>query len=705
MGSLFVCEGFIMTVLSKLKLSQQLFIETVKQHTNLSGGLMAAWVIVGGTVLFRGIVRDRQSSTAAITSKLIENQKETQKQRQQNQNARLTSIIKIICPGWKTKESWYLIFLSVLLIARTVFSVITAEMVGNNVMNLVNRDFLGAARGVFSFLLLAFPAAFINSYIKLVSQVLALRFRLRLSKCVNKQYIKGVNFYAACNLHGIHDVDQRVTTDIKQFSEEVAGLFSSLFKPILDILLFTNQLRRVTGWQGPAFMYSYFLISALLKRIINRRAKFGKLVAGESAREGHYRTAHQRLITNSEEIAFYNGSVRELSLVEQSLSELFNYARNQRYVRAVVDLCDQLLIKYWATIAGYFVMWIPILLNNDPNKSSGELTRDYARVSRYLQNVSAAVGELVLVINTLATISGRTRRVSELLETVEALDLHPTAPFKRREVVRERRTNPWLEGIDEWLTTWKERCDQEYQQRINNTAKKVRHLENGGTYVQGEIISFEGVDIISPEGTCLAKDLNFKVEHNQNVMITGPNGCGKSSLFRVIGELWPLSCGTLIKPPKEDFLFVPQKPYLVTGSLRDQLIYPHSHKDMLNRGVTDDDLSRLLALVDPANDILNTWNFDEEKDWFRAFSGGQKQRVAMARVFYHRPAYAILDECTSAVSSEVEHSIYEVGNKLGITLFTVSHRESLRRHHKFVLFIEGDAGKWHLTNIEDEYRG
>jgi len=71
----------------------------------------------------------------------------------------------------------------------------------------------------------------------------------------------------------------------------------------------------------------------------------------------------------------------------------------------------------------------------------------------------------------------------------------------------------------------------------------------------------------------------------------------------------------------------------------------------------------------------------------------------MARVFYHRPLYAILDECTSAVSSEVEHSIYEVGNKLGITLFTVSHRESLKRHHKFVLFLEGDEGKWSFTDI------
>jgi len=535
----------------------------------------------------------------------------------------------------------------------------------------------------------------------LITNVLAIRFRVRLSRCVNKQYIKGVNFYAACNLQGIHDVDQRVTTDIKQFSEEFAGLFSSIFKPLLDIFLFTNQLRLVTGWQGPAFMYSYFFLSAIVKRVINRRAKFGKLVAGESAREGQYRTAHQRLITNSEEIAFYDGSERELNLVDKSLSELYNFARNQRYVRAAVDLGDQMLIKYWATIAGYFVMWIPIVLGNNPDKSTSELTRDYARVSRYLQNVSAAVGELVLVINTMATISGRTKRVSELLETVEALDKNPTSPFKRRIVPRVKTTNPHLEGIQEWLQSWKERCDEENQNRSSSKQPVTRKLQGGGTYIEGDIISFEGVDIISPEGTCLAKNLNFKVEHNQNVMITGPNGAGKSSLFRVIGELWPLSCGTLIKPSKENFLFVPQKPYLVTGTLRDQIIYPHSIKQMKERGVTDKDLSRLLALVDPANDILSTWSFEDEKDWFRAFSGGQKQRIAMARVFYHRPLYAILDECTSAVSSEVEHSIYEVGNKLGITLFTVSHRESLKRHHQFVLFLEGNEGGWHITEISE----
>jgi ABC-type uncharacterized transport system fused permease/ATPase subunit len=130
---------------------------------------------------------------------------------------------------------------------------------------------------------------------------------------------------------------------------------------------------------------------------------------------------------------------------------------------------DQLFIKYWATIAGYAVMWMPILLNTNPNKSASELTRDYARVSRYLQNVSQAVGELVLVINTFATISGRTKRVAELIETVRELDTKPTAPFIERadqqRTSSSRRNNPHLIGIEEWLELWRKRCDGERYDR------------------------------------------------------------------------------------------------------------------------------------------------------------------------------------------------------------------------------------------------
>jgi len=106
-------------------------------------------------------------------------------------------------------------------------------------------------------------------------------------------------------------------------------------------------------------------------------------------------------------------------------------------------------------------------------------------------------------------------------------------------------------------------------------------------------------------------------------------------------------------------------------------------------GVTDNDLSQLLELVDPAKLITSTWSFDTEKDWFSAFSGGQKQRTAMARLFYHRPKYAILDECTAMVSDEIEDKIYETCAQLGITIFTISHRKNLAKYHTSILNLDG----------------
>lgn len=335
-------------------------------------------------------------------------------------------------------------------------------------------------------------------------------------------------------------------------------------------------------------------------------------------------------------------------------------------------------------------------------RSTADLTRDYIRTSQYLTGLSVAVGDLILSGNKLVNIAGYTARVSELLEMVNRLEergfnyfcclfflifilffilifkttfselnqCQGSQPFVIREdgssenvpqngkpasSAEERALSESRHAeFERMLAEWKRRCDERAPEAVDVHRVQV---PNGGTIVIGDDIEFDGVDLVSPDGKLLVKDLTCRVERGVNVMVTGPNGSGKSSLFRVIGELWPLQSGVLTKPPKSSILFLPQKPYLVLGTLRDQLIYPHSIKQMVQRGVSDSDLKALLSIVDPAGLILKEWSLGEVRDWNASFSGGQKQRVAFCRLFYHRPAFAILDECTSAVSSDVRRFV------------------------------------------------
>ena len=98
----------------------------------------------------------------------------------------------------------------------------------------------------------------------------------------------------------------------------------------------------------------------------------------------------------------------------------------------------------------------------------------------------------------------------------------------------------------------------------------------------------------------------------------------------------------MYKPPAKEFTYIPQRPYLSSGTLRDQIIYPHSHADMTARGVRDDDLLKILDVVEMGHIVEREGGWGTIREWRDALSGGDKQRIAMARLFYHKPKVGLL---------------------------------------------------------------
>ena len=212
---------------------------------------------------------------------------------------------------------------------------------------------------------------------------------------------------------------------------------------------------------------------------------------------------------------------------------------------------------------------------------------------------------------------------------------------------------------------------------------------NDGTL---ELINLEVRD---PAGRQLLQTLSPRLEPGESLVITGPSGCGRTTLLRSIAGLWPYTTGTLRRPGGEDdSMFLSQVPYLPLGDLRSVLTYPHPERE-----TTDAQL--ISALDDVALGHL-AGRLNDTEDWTKVLSPGEQQRIAFARVLLHKPVVVFLDESTSALDEGNEFALYRlVRTRLPRTIMvSVTHRGTVIQHHDQHLFLHGD-GTWELNRTTE----
>jgi ATP-binding cassette subfamily D (ALD) long-chain fatty acid import protein len=391
----------------------------------------------------------------------------------------------------------------------------------------------------------------------------------------------------------------------------LASLYSNLGKPVLDIAIFNYQLAKSIGFYGfTGLTLNYFFTLFLIR---SATPPFGKMAVEEANLEGGFRSAHSRLITNAEEIGFYNGEELEKHILDRNYSRLVKHLNDVLRIRISYNMFEDFLIKYSWSAVGLLLSSIPVfypdvagsrikqmmseevpLIEAEDSPTvirgkAGSHTQHFITNKRLMNNLADAGGRVMYSYKELSELAGFTHRVYSMFEVFEDL-----------------RNNRYLDTS-------------------SSSQKYTIGSQNGEYQVTETAISFLHTPIVTPFGdTILIEDLSFQISCGDHLMVTGPNGSGKSSILRVLAGIWPHFSGTIARPPHDlsAIMYIPQRPYLVMGSLRDQVIYPDTYDQMKAKNVTDDDLQVILKTVYLDYITLREGGWESVKEWKDVFSGG-----------------------------------------------------------------------------------
>ena len=573
--------------------------------------------------------------------------------------ARLRTILPIIVPSATSTEACLLYTQTATLICRSLLSLRISELKGRGLKSVLNRSWKEFSTAMVDFFFTSVAASFVNSTLKYLANTISVRFRERLTKHTHARYANAQNlsFYKAAVLRvgDLDNADARICDDLSLFCDTASDLFGRTFKPALDVVLSTHRMGQNMGYTGLAILYSYFALSGVVIKAVS--PPFSKYIAHLQKLEGTFRRNHSRLITHAEEVAFLNGADRERKILDDSLLTVTRAQGTYFWMQFKQGIFDQFVTKYFASQVGWPVVAVPFLMST--SNDATEVASKYRESDSLITEASAAVGDLMLVYKKLQRLNGYASRVVELLEAVK-------------------------KGSD-----------------AQDTKVPSTEISEDGA------IEFRDLTVYSPDRRLLLDHLNLRIPKGRHLLVTGPNGAGKTSLFRVLRGLWAQTDGQLFVPKEASergMLYVPQRPYLVTGTLRDQVTYPQ-HYRKASREVDARvhaclEKVRLTKLCDASatEDPFGLSSYHH--DWNDVLSGGEKQRVGFARLLYHSPAYAVLDEATAAINPDEESKLYVMVLENDTTVFSIAHRLELRKFHKAELHFVGDgSGSFEIREL------
>lgn len=543
----------------------------------------------------------------------------------------------IASPYWRHEEKWkawgLVALLVVLLLGQTRFAVLFNEQTGEFTSALAARNeerFWDSIQYCVVLLLVAVPIYAFYYYLR---DRLGILWRRWLTDRFLERYFAQRHYYELNADIGIDNPDQRIAEDINTFTSRSLYFLCVLIGSILQLVAFSAVLWSVSR------ELVYFLVIYAIFGTVFTLAVFGKPLLSlnfmQLRREADFRFGLVRIRENAESIAFYRGEAQETRQVRKRFAAAFDnfnqLIRRQLYLNLFQYTFSLLTIILPSAIIASRVL-------------SGEL-----EVGRAVQ----AAGAFAAVLSA----------ISVIVENFESL-------------------SRFAAGIDR-LSTFSRSLD----------APPESHALNNGLIesMEGPRLVLEQVTLLTPGGgRILVSDLSAAIEPGEGLMIVGESGSGKSSLLRAVAGLWYCGSGRIIRPASEHILFLPQRPYMILGSLRSQLLYPNQ-----DRPIRDAELLHLLERVNLADLAERFGGLDTERQWDKVLSIGEQQRLALARVLLTRPSYAVLDEATSALDLANEERLYGELAKAATTLISVSHHTTLLKFHKQVLELAGN-GEWQL---------